>query len=421
VPPKRLLALLLLAALAASPGPAAAASPPPEGDRPPAAPSEKPAPPPKAADGSDGEEDDDHDTWLDVSHAFLERRIFSPVFRFDRFFSDERELEEERERSFLRWRSEVRFTGESSQPSFTTGVRATLRLPGLNKRLRRLRVVLAGETRDAVSTLFPRGGGEEGPAAEPTTGDEDLSRGDAGLRFYLWDSLVSHADLGGGVLVRLPPGVYGRLRLRWAVPVAHLFLARSAVTGFWRSDVRFGTSAAAEIERPLARRAALRLGGTATLSEESAGVEWGAELALLAAFGQRVGGQFGAAVNGRSRPLPLETTAVVPPDVDRYRLYARLRRDVYRRWLFVELEPEVAWPWDDLIARQLALGPATSGLGGIATLVDGARGRHPVWGIALRVEVQFHGNEAPPPEPPPPAPEPRDPPPADAPPPAAAG
>jgi hypothetical protein len=30
---------------------------------------------------------------------------------------------------------------------------------------------------------------------------------------------------------------------------------------------------------------------------------------------------------------------------DRYRAFVRLRRDLLRRWIFFEVEPEVAWPW----------------------------------------------------------------------------
>jgi hypothetical protein len=398
---KSLLAVLLAALATAAGAPLA-------DDRPPPA---KPAPDGEEPPGKPGEEEDE--SWFDAGHSFIERQLVAPVVRLDRFFSDERELETERARSFVRWRSEVRFTDESSPPSFTTGVRATLRLPGLNKRLRRLRVVMAGETRDAISTLFPPEPTEEEPASEPTTGDEDLSRGDAGLRFYLWDSVLSHGDLGGGVLVRLPPGAYGRLRFRWAVPVSRLFLLRSAVTGFWRTDVRFGTSAAAEIERPLTARAAVRLGGSGTLTQESGGVEWSAELALLAAFGARVGGQIGLAVNGATEPLPLEGTGVIPPDVRRYRLYTRLRRDFYRSWLFFELEPEVAWEWDGAPVRRLALAPGGSGIAGMGAPLEGIRGRHPVWGVAVRLEVQFHGKEAPSTAPARPPPEPEDPTPAD--------
>jgi hypothetical protein len=328
-----------------------------------------------------------------VSHTFIERRLFAPVLWFDRFFSDEREVEVERSRSFLRWRNEVRFSGDASRPAFTTGVRATLRLPALSERLRRFRLVIAGETRDAIGTLFPEQPAVPGTPNEPATEDDALDSGDAGVRYYLWDSLASHGDLGGGVILTLPPGVYGRLRFRWAVPVGTLFLTRFALIPFWRSDVKFGTTASAELERPVARSAFLRLAGNGTLSQGSDGVEWWSELALLLPLPPRRGAQVGLAISGATRAevvAPDPSTGIarahrVPP-LERTRAYARFRADVYRRWLFLEVEPEVAWPWSP------------------------DRPRYATWGLAFRVEVQFEGREAPRPAPPAPPPEPADPP-----------
>lgn len=356
-----LLPLVAVALVAGAPTPSRGDAPAPPAEQAPGEPppprrkakkAKKPLPPPPP--------DWPEESWIDVGHAFVEQRLFAPVLRLDRFFSDERDIDAERSRSFLRWRSEVRFSTETSRPAFTTGVRATLRLPGLNKQLRRLRVVIAGETRDAISTLFPPDLAED-PTREVTTDEEDVGSGDAGLRFYVWETLTSHADLGAGVLAQLPPGGYGRLRFRFAVPVRRVLLARTAVTGFWRSDTRFGTSAALDLERPVTPRAVVRLAGTGTISEVSRGVEWGSELALLTTFGMRSAAQWGASMSGATDALRR---------VERYRLYTRLRRDFYRHWLFVELEPEVAWPW---------------------TL---ERGRRTEWGVVLRVEVQFRGNEA---------------------------
>jgi len=359
---------------AAAPQPEATTTPPPDG-----MPEGKPR----------GE---DQDNWVDAGHAFVEQRIFAPVLRLDRFFSDERDIEAERSRSFLRWRSEVRLSQDTVGPAFTTGVRATLRLPGLNKQLRRLRLVIAGETRDALGTLFPRQPGQTGGApGDVATDDDELGSADAGLRFQLWETLASHADLGGGVLLRLPPGVFGRVRFRWAIPVRKLFLTRTVVTGFWRTDTHFGTLTAVDLERPLGPALVARLSGSGTITEESRGVEWISEVALLAALDLRTAAQIAAAVNGVTDPLvvaqDLQTGAARrAPPVDRYRFYTRFRRDVYRRWLFVEIEPEVAWPWSL------------------------EKGRHAAWGLSLRLEVQFQGKEAPPPPPPAPPPEPADPP-----------
>jgi hypothetical protein len=316
---------------------------------------DEPAPP----EPVEFEEGDDDESWIDAGHAFVEQRIFAPVLRLDRFFSDERDLEAERSRSFIRWRNEVRFEHGTSTPTFNTGVSATLRLPGLRKQLRRLRVEVAGQTRDAISALFPeRGVGDETPA-------ERLGSADAGLGLRIWDRLRSHGDLGAGVLLRLPPGVYGRARVRSILPLGRRLLSRQAVTGFWRTDTRFGTSASADLERPLASSMIARLLGSATLTEVSRGVEWLGDVAFVATFQDRSGAQVGASVTGATDAL-----AGAPP-VERYRVYTRFRQDFYRHWVFVELEPEYAWPWTP------------------------ERGRRATWGVALRLEVQFRGNEAP--------------------------
>jgi hypothetical protein len=258
-------------------------------------------------------------------------------------------------------------------PSYTTTLSANLRLPGLNKQLRRLRIEISGQTRDAVSTLFR-------PASTPgeiPVPEENVGTADAGVRLSLWDTVRSHADLGSGVILRIPPGVYGRVRLRFAQPLANAFLARQALTGFWRTDTRFGTTGSADFERPLASSVLARLSGSTTITEVSRGLEWGADLSLLATFRARVGTQIGAAMGGATS---------APTSVDQYRVYARVRRDFYRRWIFLELEPQHAWPWSEEL------------------------GRHRLWSIALRLEVQFRGNEAPPPSPPPSPAEPADPP-----------
>jgi hypothetical protein len=342
----------------------------PGGDEPAAEPPAPPPPPPPPQAGPRREDEG----WIDAGHAFVEQRIFAPVLRVDRFFSDERDLEAERARSFLRWRNELRFTEGTSTPAYTTSISANLRLPGLNKQLRRLRIEIAGQTREAVTALFP---GEAGtPEAGPP--EQTFGTADAGLRFRLWETLTTYGDLGGGIMLRLPPGAYGRVRFRFVEPLGRRFLARQALTPFWRTDVGWGTTTSAGVERPLARETLARLSGSTTISEESRAFDWIGDLSLLATFQARLGIQLGAAMTG---------TTGEPVVVGRYRVYTRLRRDFYRRWLFLELEPEYAWPWTPEL------------------------GRHRRWGVAFRLEVQFQGNEAPPPRPPPPPdPEPADPP-----------
>lgn len=354
----RLAVLLPALLLGLAPGTRAgeAEAPPESGEaEAPPAPGEAEALP--AAGGAETPPAPAEDTWLDVSHAFLERTLLAPVVRFDRFFSDERELEVERARSFRRWRNEIRVNENVASPSFTTGIRANLRFPGINRRLRRLRIVVAGDTTDTVSALFPEEGAK--PGAPPATEEAPrIGSGDAGLRLDLLDTLLASVSLGGGILLEMPPGAYGRVRVKWAVPVPRVLLSRWALTGFWRTDTRLGASGLLDLERPFAGRYLARLSGAATVTEESTGLEWAAEAALLAAIGPRSGAALGGGPSG---------TTGSPVDVDRWRVYTRIRSDVYRRWIFVEAEPEVAWPWTP------------------------ERGRHATFSLAFRLEVQFQG------------------------------
>lgn len=331
------------------------------------------APPDAREDGGSAGRDDDaaRGSWIDASHAFVGETLLAPVMRFDRFFSDERELEAERARSFVRLRGEVRFEYEED-PRFATSFRANLRFPGVNRALlRRLRLVIEGETDELSPAEIPPGEGDDLPP-------ERVRSGDAELRLRLWDTLLAHADVGAGLLFELPPGGFGRLRLRWAIPLGARFLTRFALVGFYRTDERFGAQTDLQLERPLAPRVLARISGRTRVSEESPGVEWRSELAAFVSFGERAAGAFGVGAGGATRLEPVELEAV--------HLFARLRRDVHRRWLFVELAPELFWPHTP------------------------ERGRHTSWAVTTRLEVQFHGRPRPPdpeePEPPDTAPDP---------------
>ncbi|WP_242393421.1 YML083C domain-containing protein [Anaeromyxobacter oryzisoli] len=333
--------------------PATLARPPEQGQPPPAGLPRGPPSPSQATPAGPPSPFKPEETWWDATHAFLEEKMFAPVNRLDRFFSDERELEAERSRSFMRLRSEVKFR-EDGAPQFGVSLRADLRFPGLGKRLERFRLVIAGESEETQTPLFPND-----PTASPLPGSRRVN---AELRYRLWDSVLTHVDLGAGVLVKIPPGAFTRVRYRLTIPVDGWFLTRYAATGFWRTDTGFGTSGEAAVERPLGPMSLARVSGRVELSERSHGGEWGSELAFLRTIGPRRAISVGAAMQGATSD---------PVTVSRYRIYTRLRREVWRRWLFVELEPEVAWPWT----------------------VD--TGRYRAFGVTLRLEVQFQGNENP--------------------------
>ena len=370
--PRRALQPLLTTLLLLLPGGARAEEPPPSGPAKAAvAPADAaPAPPDLAVLPSEAKPDD---TWIDTGHAYIEQRLFYVVLHLDRFFADERDVDPERSRSFVRWRSAVRFAEDHGQLTVTTGVRATIALPALDQRLRRLRLVLAGGTREAVDAPSrPAGTGAPLPTAE----DEAIGPGDAGLRYFVWDAVATKLDFGAGALLEWPLGAYGRLRFRWVVPIGRVVLLRTVASAFWRTDLGFGTDATLELQRPIHRSLVVRLAGAGMRAEKSHGVEWSGELSLRMVLTQRVAAQTAVEINGATDAVANATDpatalprAVRAAQLERIRLYARFRRDLYRRWLFFEVEPEIAWPWNPV------------------------RGRYSAWGGTIRVEVQVRGKE----------------------------
>jgi hypothetical protein len=320
--------------------------------------------------------------WLDQGHAFIERRLFLPVLWVDRFFADERDTEPQRSRSFVRVRQELNFTQfRGVSPGYGIGFNASLRFPSLDQRLERFRIEMVGEARDAVTALIQRE--RTGTDLPP---EQQFGTADAGLGYRLWDTLQTHGDLGAGVMLQLPPGLYARARIRLVEPLSAGFLAREALTGFWRTDTHFGATGSAELERPVpfAYGALWRLSGTTTITQRSRGFEWAGDLSLIATVFLRIGGQLGFGISGA-------TESLAPDGVDVYRFYLRLRRDVYRKWIFVEVQPEYQWPWSVVIGHRIGF-----------------------WDVAFRLEIQFQGRQALPPEPPTDPSEPKDPPAQDA-------
>lgn len=265
------------------------------------------------------------DAWINLPHAFVERRIFGIVAGFDRFFADERDVGCVQSNSSVRLRSELRVE-EDGTVRLANGVRVSLRLPYIQKRLKRLNILLENAGRSWIASE-PR----------PLSGAETGGRADAVLRLTLFDTIRSSFDLGGGILLDLPPGLVGRLRFRHAHELGRVALARVAASGFWNTRDGFGANGSLAFERALGRSLLLRWTSGTLVSQVSQGFESASELALLATLGRQTGLTVLGAAAGRSKP---------DLEVQSWRVAARLRTALHRTWIYGEVEPEVAWPLD---------------------------------------------------------------------------
>ena len=286
---------------------------------------------------------------MDRTHSRVERDLFDAVVWFDRFFGDERMVVTERPESFLRWMNDLRWDKEELF-SFRSTVRASVRLPRLRKRWR---LVISGETRGDPNAVTPEDPGNPGLDA-----GSRVRTGSTELIYDILRTPRSILDAGAGVRVKIPPDALVRTRFQHARPVTVSTLGRFTATAYWDARDGFGESNQVDLERWLAPPTLLRWSNSFSIAEKSNGWTWSTELSLLHKLSPKSAITFAGGVSGSTRPAWIATN---------HRVLARYRRNVLRKWLFLQGEPDIHWPRKE----------------------DGSR--KPVWGATLRVEILFTG------------------------------
>jgi hypothetical protein len=288
-------------------------------------------------------------SWVDRTHSWVERDLFDAAVWFDRFFGDERIVATERPESFLRWKSDFRWDQEEHFTSRST-VRASLRLPRLKDRWH---LMISSESRGDPNAIIPEDPGNPGL----DIGRRDRA-GSTELVYDLFRTPRSILDVGAGVRVKIPPDAFVRTRFQHARALALDTLGRLTATAYWDAKDGFGESNQVDLERRLAPPTLLRWSNFISISEASRWWTWGTELSLLHKLSPKSAITFAGGVSGSTHPSWVATN---------YRILARYRRNVWRKWLFLEGEPDIHWPRKE----------------------DGSR--KPVWGATLRVEILFAG------------------------------
>ncbi|HEY7726079.1 MAG TPA: hypothetical protein VH880_12140 [Anaeromyxobacteraceae bacterium] len=321
---------------------------------------------PEPAAGREAEPEDQA-TWVDDSHALVERGIAELSERLDRFFADERRLDAEPGGRLL-WRNELRLPSVHS-PTARTAVRADLRLPAAAGWLGKARLVVSGET--SPSAAAAPGEDPAVPALSPAFAAE---RAALELRLGLLRTAGTVADVGSGVRLRLPPEPFVRARLRRRQPLGLGVEARASPALFWTGREGFGVSLGLDVDRPLGARTLLRWANGASLTGVSRGVEWYSEAGALHEFDPgRAALYLAGSAAGTTRP---------EPRTNLYRLFVRLRRGVYAHWLFAEVEPSLEWPLEELAGP-----PRPAGL-------PAPLERWRVFAVTLRLDVRFDSRAA---------------------------
>ncbi len=276
---------------------------------------------PVAADNAAGAAPAADNGWVDRTHTRIEKDLFEATVWFDQFFGGDRIVVTEPPESFLRWMSELRWDEEENFSGRST-VRASLRLPRLKKRWK---LAISGETRGDPIALTAEDPGNPGLdlGSRVRTGSTELI-------YDIYRTTRSSLDVGAGVRVKIPPDAFVRTRFQHARPVGFNILGRLTATAYWDARDGFGESNQLDLERWLAQPTLLRWSNSLTIEEKSDGLLWGTELSLLHKISPKSAITFAGGVSGTTHP------AWIALD---YRILTRYRRNVWRKWLFLEGEP----------------------------------------------------------------------------------
>ncbi len=278
--------------------------------------------------------------FLDETHDRLERGILRRVIWFDNFFGRRDETEDPRQPDFLiRWRNSVR-AEEGGEFKYRSSLLGRFVLPRINKRVR---LFISGETEsEPQRARLPEDPGQPGfDRTLPNTRLVNLE-----VRYVMIENPILHLFAGTGVRIDFPVEFFTRTRIRYTLRPGEKYLARFEETLFWKStDEGFGETTQIELDRQVGEKRVLRWTNSATITQESQGLEWGSELSWFREFSPRSAITFAGGVFGDTEPVT---------EVETYRILARYRRNVLRPWLFTELEPEISWPRDESFTSEYA-------------------------------------------------------------------
>jgi len=209
-------------------------------------------------------------------------------------------------------------------------MRVRLALPAMEERLRLF--FGRADEREVIEDQQAGGGGGQVPSSFQRVEDESWL---LGLGYSRQGSLENGFDFGAGIRIRSPvdPFAKGTYRHNWALTDATAVRARQTV--FWRDSRGLGETTELDIDHLLTPKLLLRWDNAATLADDVGRLEWGTQLILFQNLGPRRGLAYTGFLSG---------VANTDVPIRNYGTEVRYRRQIYRRWLFLEGRASVSWP-----------------------------------------------------------------------------
>lgn len=253
------------------------------------------------------------ESWVDSSHGYATDQAQALSEWMDSFFSVP-DYEVEQPESQLRL-DFITDWDEQEGTNYNARLRGKLQLPGLSKRLN---LVFSDDSGDDLNV---------------DTNNNDDRNQDNGVSFLyeVAQTKRSRLDLTMGIRWnQLRPGV----RYRYGGTLGELSSYRLTQRLQYDSSDKFYATSQAELNRALSQNSIVRWNNKAVYGEETKGVEWVTRLSVFErhkTYNRRheLGINYFTAINGVSDP----------DYVKNYRVGVLFRRQVFREYLFLELEP----------------------------------------------------------------------------------
>ncbi len=269
---------------------------------------------------------------LDVSQEWVSQTVDAIAVQVDSFFGDELE-EEELQENRLRVRLGYEFA-ERNRSEFVRDIKLDLDLPGTRKRWKLF--FDATNEDDLEQSVDP---------LEAADSDEERST-IGGLRYVLRATDAVSLSADAGAKLRYPAEPFVRLRARKTFKLSESMLVRPTQWVFWESDEGFGTTSRVDLDVACFEESLFRFRQKVEISEESNGIEFDTILFFFDRVGARTGYRFLLAARGQTEPETL---------IRRYEASVRFRKNIHRNWLFLEIEPNVNFFWEDDYAPSLGV------------------------------------------------------------------
>lgn len=280
------------------------------------------APPPCAGDiGEDP-------LLIDRAHAYLSRRVCRRSEWFDRFFADPEALQEEPATALLRVIGAYRWQddGESGEE---IRVRGTVNLPKLSRR-----VSLTFRNDDDINDDYT----DNSDSRPEEVGNNEDNTFRAALNWAARQRDRDSIDLEVGVGSGLKSFVRGRYRYIKPLP-GERWTFRFSESPYWIDGVGAGAETQVQFDRGISDQLSFRLlsrgDHNETLNEDGLGWDLTQTAALYQRLGSRRALQYSVGARGYTEPSAT---------VQVWRAGIRYRQNIFRRWLFFEVEPFVFWP-----------------------------------------------------------------------------